>query len=86
MRDVEVEAEDKYLTDEVRKTQEQKEVREVTSHQPSAAKALHGAEHYISSSVRSLKHQGLRLRAMLLAIINTIIFFSKNQLHLWKIN
>lgn len=76
-QDMEDEREDEYLTAEVRKTQEQKEVRGVKFHQPSAASALYGAEQCLSSSMGSLKHQGLRIRDMLLAIINTVISFSK---------
>lgn len=74
---MEDEREDKYLTAELRKIQEQKEVRGVKSHQPSAANALYGAKQCLSASVRSLIHQGLRIRAVLLAITNTVISFSK---------
>lgn len=74
-QDMEEERED--LTAEVRKTQEQKEARGIESHQPTAAHALYGVEQCLSSSMRSLKHQGQRIRAVLLAINNTVTSLSK---------
>jgi len=50
--------EDDYLTAEVRKTQEQKEVRGVKSHQPSAANALYVAEQCFSTSMGPLNTKG----------------------------
>ena len=43
-QDMEDERQDKYLTAEVRKTQERNKVRGVKSHQPSTANAPYGAE------------------------------------------
>lgn len=61
-QDIEDEREDEYLTAEMQKSQEQKEVRRVKTHQLSAANAFHGAEQCLSSSMASLKHQELRIR------------------------